>query len=201
MTSVAWMADGIHLAIGTSTNEIQMWNVEESKRVRTMGGSHTMRIGALAWNEHILSSGSRDSTIVHHDVRVARHETAVLRGGAAGGHTQEICGLKWSPDGRQLASGGNDNVVCIWDADKVSPKFVFTESQAAVKALAWCPFQQHLLATGASRRRACSAVALVRADARCAGRCGVRVRRWRYGGPAHSVLQHRQRSAGARAGQ
>lgn len=30
-------------------------------------------------------------------------------------HSQEVCGLKWSPDGQQLASGGNDNVLCVWD--------------------------------------------------------------------------------------
>ena len=35
------------------------------------------------------------------------------------GHRQEVCGLKWSGDGgpgaANLASGGNDNKVCIWD--------------------------------------------------------------------------------------
>ncbi|CAF1711651.1 unnamed protein product [Brassica oleracea var. botrytis] len=32
------------------------------------------------------------------------------RVGSLAGHTQEICGLKWSGSGQQLASGGNDNV-------------------------------------------------------------------------------------------
>ena len=32
------------------------------------------------------------------------------------GHTQEVCGLSWSPDGSTLASGGNENLLCIWDA-------------------------------------------------------------------------------------
>jgi WD40 repeat protein len=27
----------------------------------------------------------------------------------------QVCGLKWSPNGRQLASGGNDNMLCVWD--------------------------------------------------------------------------------------
>lgn len=30
-------------------------------------------------------------------------------------HCQEICGLKWCPNGRYLASGSNDNTVCVWD--------------------------------------------------------------------------------------
>lgn len=35
------------------------------------------------------------------------------------GHRQEVCGLRWSddsgPHSALLASGGNDNKVCIWD--------------------------------------------------------------------------------------
>lgn len=54
-------------------------------------------------------SGSRSGHIHHHDVRVADHHIGTLTA-----HTQEVCGLKWSPDGRYLASGGNDNLVCIW---------------------------------------------------------------------------------------
>jgi cell division cycle 20-like protein 1 (cofactor of APC complex) len=31
-------------------------------------------------------------------------------------HKQEVCGLKWSFDGKYLASGGNDNKLKIWAA-------------------------------------------------------------------------------------
>ena len=35
------------------------------------------------------------------------------------GHKQEVCGLRWNTEGGPqaalLASGGNDNKVCIWD--------------------------------------------------------------------------------------
>lgn len=35
--------------------------------------------------------------------------------------TQEVCGLKWSFDDKQLASGGNDNKLFIWNAHSTSP--------------------------------------------------------------------------------
>jgi cell division cycle protein 20 (cofactor of APC complex) len=63
------------------------------------------------------------------------------------GHDQEVCGLTWSPDGKRLASGGNDNLVNIWDASG-NQMHRFTEHRAAVKAIAWCPWQSNLLATG-----------------------------------------------------
>ena len=53
---------------------------------------------------------ARDSTIVHHDVRAPAAQGRLLKG-----HAQEVCGLKWSPSGTQLASGGNDNLLNIWD--------------------------------------------------------------------------------------
>lgn len=32
-----------------------------------------------------------------------------------GKHLGEICGLSWNSNGYQLASGGNDNLINIWD--------------------------------------------------------------------------------------
>ena len=91
----------------------------------------------------ILTSGSRDNTIVNHDVRAADHHVSTLYS-----HRQEVCGLRWSPDGHQLASGGNDNLLNIWDLNNATPVFSLTAHTAAVKALSWCPFQPNLLASG-----------------------------------------------------
>jgi len=30
-------------------------------------------------------------------------------------HRQEVCGVKFSFDGNMVASGGNDNIVNVWD--------------------------------------------------------------------------------------
>ena len=107
---------------------------------------HCGRVGVLAWNQSMLSSGSRDATIVHRDLRSPTQVLAKLQG-----HVQEVCGLKWAPNGVQLASGGNDNLLNIWDERRLTsapPLYVLNHHKAAVKALAWCPFQKHVLASG-----------------------------------------------------
>lgn len=144
ISSVSWVQEGgTHLAIGTSNGNTQLWDVKECKQVRSMGG-HTDRVGALAWNRHLLTSGSRDTNIVHHDVRIASHDIATLST-----HQQEVCGLAWSHDGETLASGANDNLLCLWDASRSQPRHRLTDHQAAVKALAWSPHERNMLASGA----------------------------------------------------
>lgn len=141
VSCVAWVSDGSYLAVGTASNKVELWEVDSQTKVRTMSSAGG-RIAAMAWNDHILATGSRTGDIHLHDVRVADHHIKTLRS-----HTQEVCGLAWSPDGRFLASGANDNIVNIWTADGTLHKQL-TEHTAAVKALAWCPWQPSLLATG-----------------------------------------------------
>jgi cell division cycle protein 20 (cofactor of APC complex) len=142
------------------------------KHLSTYTG-HDGRVGSLSWCGNLLASGSRDSNVLIDDVREAVRRkdpvsTARVGGGVAvlQGHRQEVCGLRWSPDGTQLASGGNDNILNIWDASyslggrqtmagshnrrhpHFSSKFTLEHHQAAVKALAWCPWQRNVLASG-----------------------------------------------------
>jgi cell division cycle 20-like protein 1 (cofactor of APC complex) len=142
VTSVAWIQRGSHLAVGTHKGFVQIYDAEKSRRLRTMTG-HTARVGALAWNDHILSSGSRDRLIYHRDVRSPDQYLRRLAG-----HKQEVCGLRWNTEDGQLASGGNDNKLCVWDKLSDTPVYRFSSHVAAVKAIAWSPHQHHLLASG-----------------------------------------------------
>lgn len=91
----------------------------------------------------------RGGQISHHDVRQRDHLLSTINA-----HAQEVCGLKWSPDGKYLASGGNDNMLQIWSSiagqysTHTQPIYSLNQHQAAVKALAWCPWQNSLLASG-----------------------------------------------------
>lgn len=142
VSSVRWSGDGAYLSIGLSDGDVQIWDVEDQTKLRSMVG-HQARVGVMSWNNHLVTSGCRDGSIWNHDVRVAQHKVNEFVS-----HTAEVCGLEWRSDGLQLASGGNDNLVNIWDARSSAPKLTKTNHRAAVKALAWCPWQLNLLATG-----------------------------------------------------
>ncbi|XP_065850244.1 cell division cycle 20.2, cofactor of APC complex-like [Euphorbia lathyris] len=146
VTSVNWAPDGRHLAVGLNNSEVQLWDSASNRLLRKLKGGHRSRVGALAWNNHILTTGGMDGQVINNDVRIRSHIVETYRG-----HHQEVCGLKWSTSGQQLASGGNDNLVHIWDRSVASSTqwlHRLEDHTSAVKALAWCPFQGNLLATG-----------------------------------------------------
>ncbi|KAK3719548.1 substrate-specific activator of APC-dependent proteolysis [Vermiconidia calcicola] len=153
VTSVNWIQRGSHLAIGTGKGLLLIYDTVAERRLRVMSG-HTARISSLAWNAHILSTGSRDRTILHRDVRLPAQYLRKLTG-----HKQEVCGLKWNPDTEQLASGGNDNKIFVWD--KMEERWLHRWGEqegghkAAVKAIAWSPHQRGLLASGGGTADRC----------------------------------------------
>lgn len=91
----------------------------------------------------LLASGSRDKGILINDIRTPNKNIQELAM-----HSDEICGLKWSPDGRFLASGSTNSLLSVWDTrmNKISLKS--TAHKSAIRAIAWNPSNQIELATG-----------------------------------------------------
>ncbi|KAI9198169.1 hypothetical protein LWI28_011306 [Acer negundo] len=85
---LSWAPDGRHIAVGWNNSQVQIWDSTANRKLRTLRGGHRSGVGSMAWNNHILTTG---------------------------GHTHEVCGLKWSPSGQQLANGGGDHLLHIWD--------------------------------------------------------------------------------------
>ena len=162
ITSLSWMNNGVGIGVGLPTGVIEIWDVVKSKKIREIE-AHSDRISSLAWNGYIITSGSKDKVIKNFDVRIQDSEISKIRQ-----HKQEVCALRYSPDGELLASGGNDNACYIWDVRKlnnkllnisnlnevnntsssIKPLYCNNYHTAAVKAMSWCPWQRHILATG-----------------------------------------------------
>ena len=97
ISSLSWINNcNDVLAVGTSKHVVELWDVNTKTCVRKMK-SHTARVGSLAWNDHILTSGDRNGQIHQHDVRIDQHHVSTLKL-----HDQEVCGLKWSENRRLI---------------------------------------------------------------------------------------------------
>ena len=80
VTSVQWADQGQHLAVGTHSGVVQVWDAPSQKLVREFKG-HEGRVGALAWSTTgILSSGSKDRSILNRDMRCKNDFIGSLNG-------------------------------------------------------------------------------------------------------------------------
>lgn len=107
-------------------------------------------------------------------------------------HTQQICGLSWALDGSVFATGGNDNLCCLFETSRIlrptpgqdsyireigphsgrreddffanhnGVRFILEGAEkhrwvhgAAVKAIAFCPWREGLIATGGGSNDKC----------------------------------------------
>ncbi|KAM0674515.1 ubiquitin-protein transferase activating protein [Gurleya vavrai] len=111
--------------------------------------SEEARICSIDWNENLISVGTKTGKILHFDVR---EQKIVMQNNF---HDGEICGLKWSFDKKFLASGSNDNSLKIWQIGTNVPRNNINSHKSAVKAIAWCPWKNGVLATGGGTKDKC----------------------------------------------
>jgi len=153
--SLKWSNDGSYLGIGNATGETQIWDTIKNKKLRTLKVKQDntskldyqedlknktkfdsenekkniqLRVGCLSWNKSILTSAFNNGCLEHNDVRV---KDSLIRSIQA--HDSNICGLKWRNDGEYLASGGNDNLVKLWELKSSKPLMEKGEHNAAIK--------------------------------------------------------------------
>ncbi|SCP03895.1 cell division cycle protein 20 homolog, putative [Plasmodium ovale] len=142
VTSLKWNMWGNFLAVGLSNGVVEIWDIEKGIKIRKYK-NHKLRVGTLCWYYGTLTSGSRDTTIISCDIRSKENSYTQLTQ-----HKSEICGLQWNFNGKQLASGSNDNSIYIWEKYTNNSLFHFTKHKAAVKAISWCPHKSNLLSSG-----------------------------------------------------
>ncbi|KAJ1463263.1 WD40-repeat-containing domain protein [Pelagophyceae sp. CCMP2097] len=149
VASLAWTAHGSRLAVGSRSGRISLYDATRRDSPLATAVGHEGRVGCVAWNGNVLATGSRDRTICLRDARVdLSRATDTLRA-----HKLEVCGLKWSPDGAMLASGGNDNKLLVYSLARATgaagPSYAAAPADAA---------NADSLAEGASSHRRPAAV-------------------------------------------
>lgn len=133
-----------YLGIGTNIGYVLIYDINKKKLVRVLN-RHNHRVAILSFKDsNILSSGSRDRNIYIRDIRLKNDIINCLIY-----HKQEICGLKWNMNNLyELASGGNDNRLAIWDIRNSLKPIFYGKHRAAIKGISWSPHKNGLLCSG-----------------------------------------------------
>ncbi|GAV06705.1 hypothetical protein RvY_16650 [Ramazzottius varieornatus] len=151
---------GNFVAVGSMESTIQIWDLDmvnvvepvcelkgfKKKRKRdvetTSAGSsitgHRDAVLALAWNsmvEHIMASGSADSTVILWDLDRLKAATVLT------GFEDKVQAIKWRPDfGDQLLCGSCDKTVRLFDCRLQKAKATLWNVEDEVERVAWSSF-------------------------------------------------------------
>ena len=110
--AVTYCEQGETIAIGTSTGELQLWEVATRTR-RTTVKAHTSRINALSVfpDGKTLASGGRDRRLQLWDTKSGERLTTLR------GHSRQFFSIAVSPDGKTVASGGLAGDARVWRSE------------------------------------------------------------------------------------
>jgi TIR domain/WD domain, G-beta repeat len=114
--SVAFTPDGKFIAAGGWDASIQLWNVANGQlQVPGISGFQGHAAPFSPDGQMIAGGAQTGNNVVLWDVATRR----VLK--TLSGHTDKVQSVAFSPDGKLLASGGNDHLVFLWDLGGAQP--------------------------------------------------------------------------------
>ena len=131
--------DGKILASGGYDNVVRLWDVTSGKLEKTLIG-HTKRKGyvncirsvAISSNGQILASASGHEVYLW-NVSTGEHQSTI------NGHSGEVWSVRFSPDGKTIATGSSDKTVRLWDVATGEQKAVFDKHTDMIRSVSFCP--------------------------------------------------------------
>lgn len=98
------------LALGAVTGRVSLCNAVAEKEAMRWTSESSGGMGGMDWYENVLAVGRQSGKVSLYDCRL------LTRMNELDGHKAKVRGVKWSTDGRYLASGDHEGSVYIWDA-------------------------------------------------------------------------------------